>query len=50
VHSPDEWQPPSKTYWCVYARAWTSVKATYELSVTEAEKNTLTEMLDTCAS
>ncbi|MEK8171525.1 hypothetical protein NKH77_25225 [Streptomyces sp. M19] len=35
---PDEWQPPSKTYWCTYARSWTSVKATYELSVTEAER------------
>ncbi|MFJ8273767.1 HNH endonuclease family protein [Streptomyces sp. NPDC094154] len=47
---PDEWQPPSKTYWCTYARAWVSVKATYELSVTGAEKNTLTEMLGTCSS
>ncbi|MFJ2723053.1 HNH endonuclease family protein [Streptomyces sp. NPDC087437] len=47
---PDEWQPPSKPYWCTYARAWVSVKATYELSVTEAEKNTLTEMLGTCSS
>ncbi|MCZ0978753.1 HNH endonuclease family protein [Streptomyces diastatochromogenes] len=47
---PDEWQPPSKTYWCTYARSWISVKATYGLSVTQAEKNTLGEMLDTCAS
>ncbi|MFD8726378.1 HNH endonuclease family protein [Streptomyces sp. NPDC059611] len=45
---PDEWQPPSKTYWCTYSRAWVSVKASYELSVTEAEKGLLTEMLDTC--
>ncbi|WP_069814045.1 HNH endonuclease family protein [Streptomyces sp. TP-A0874] len=47
---PDEWQPPAKTYWCTYGRAWTSVKATYELSVTEPEKEKLTEMLDTCSS
>ncbi|ARI56417.1 MULTISPECIES: HNH endonuclease family protein [unclassified Streptomyces] len=47
---PDEWQPPSKAYWCTYSRAWVSVKASYELSVTEAEKETLTEMLDTCGS
>ncbi|MER5357186.1 HNH endonuclease family protein [Streptomyces sp. NPDC002785] len=46
---PDEWQPPSKTYWCAYARAWTSVKATYELSVTVAEKDMLGQMLDTCS-
>jgi hypothetical protein len=52
--SPDEWQPPAttywSTYWCTYGRAWTSVKATYGLSVTEAEKDMLTEMLDTCRS
>ncbi|MFE1952651.1 MULTISPECIES: HNH endonuclease family protein [Streptomyces] len=46
---PDEWQPPAKSYWCAYARSWTAVKATYALTVTEAEKNTLTEMLDTCS-
>ncbi len=46
---PDEWQPPSKTYWCAYGRAWTSVKATYELSVTEAEKDMLGQMLGTCS-
>ncbi|MFE9258847.1 HNH endonuclease family protein [Streptomyces sp. NPDC006879] len=45
---PDEWQPPSKAYWCTYGRAWTSVKSTYDLSVTKAEKDMLTEMLDTC--
>ncbi len=47
---PDEWQPPSKAYWCTYSRAWVSVKASYGLSVTETEKETLTEMLDTCGS
>lgn len=47
---PDEWQPPSQTYWCTYARAWVSVKSTYELSVTENEKSTLTDMLGTCPS
>ncbi|MDI3422510.1 HNH endonuclease family protein [Streptomyces luteolus] len=47
---PDEWQPPAKTYWCVYGRAWVSVKSTYELTVTEAEKRELDEMLDTCGA
>ncbi|MDK1349204.1 HNH endonuclease family protein [Streptomyces sp. 378] len=47
---PDEWQPPSKTYWCTYARSWVSVKATYKLSVTGAEKDMLGEMLDTCTA
>ncbi|MCX3062656.1 HNH endonuclease family protein [Streptomyces beihaiensis] len=45
---PDEWQPPAKAYWCTYARAWVSVKSTYELTVTRAEKNELGEMLGTC--
>ncbi|MFG3344070.1 HNH endonuclease family protein [Streptomyces sp. NPDC048018] len=45
---PDEWRPPSRTYWCTYARAWTSVKSTYGLSVTFAEKAELVRMLDTC--
>lgn len=47
---PDEWQPPAKTYWCTYGRAWTAVKTAYELTVTEAEKDILAEMLDTCTS
>ncbi|MDI3403646.1 HNH endonuclease family protein [Streptomyces cavernicola] len=47
---PDEWQPPAKTYWCVYGRAWVSVKTTYELTVTEAEKSELDEMLGTCGA
>ncbi|MFE4258135.1 HNH endonuclease family protein [Streptomyces sp. NPDC056883] len=47
---PDEWQPPEKAYWCTYATAWTNVKATYQLTVTEAEKAKLTGMLETCPS
>lgn len=45
---PEAWQPPAKTYWCTYARSWTAVKAAYGLTVTEAERDMLTEMLDTC--
>ncbi|RKN61947.1 HNH endonuclease [Streptomyces klenkii] len=48
--SPDQWQPPSKAAWCVYSRAWTSVKSTYGLTVTDDEKKMLTTMLDTCTS
>ncbi|MEU6311019.1 HNH endonuclease family protein [Streptomyces sp. NPDC047014] len=48
--SPDLWQPPDRASWCQYGRAWTTVKSTYELTVTEAEKKMLTTMLDTCAS
>ncbi|MFI5867455.1 HNH endonuclease family protein [Streptomyces sp. NPDC051546] len=46
---PEDWQPPAKGYWCTYATAWTNVKSTYQLTVTEAEKKKLTEMLETCS-
>ncbi|MGW0363786.1 HNH endonuclease family protein [Streptomyces sp. NPDC002990] len=48
--SPDLWQPPQRSGWCLYGRAWTTVKSTYELTVTEPEKKMLTTMLDSCAS
>lgn len=46
--SPDLWQPPSKASWCQYGRAWTTVKSTYGLTVTEPERKMLSTMLDTC--
>ncbi|GAA3791986.1 HNH endonuclease [Streptomyces phyllanthi] len=46
--SPDQWVPPNAAYHCVYSRAWTHVKFTYGLSVTEKEKAALNSMLDTC--
>ncbi|WP_405834383.1 HNH endonuclease family protein [Streptomyces sp. NBC_00105] len=48
--SPDLWQPPDKSSWCQYGRAWTTVKSAYGLTVTEPEKKMLTTMLDTCTS
>ncbi|MFI6054574.1 HNH endonuclease family protein [Streptomyces violascens] len=48
--SPDQWAPPAKDYWCAYAESWTAVKATYKLTVTQAEKAKLTEMLNMCAA
>ncbi len=48
--SPDLWQPPDKSSWCQYGRAWTTVKSAYGLTVTEPEKKMLTTMLDTCAA
>ncbi|KAI1505830.1 hypothetical protein F5X99DRAFT_218578 [Biscogniauxia marginata] len=46
--SPDEWKPPLESFYCTYASAWVAVKSHWELSITEAEKSALTEMLDTC--
>ncbi|MFJ6718297.1 DUF1524 domain-containing protein [Streptomyces sp. NPDC091259] len=48
--SPDLWQPPDKSSWCQYGRAWITVKSYYKLTVTPPEKTMLTTMIDTCAS
>ncbi|MFF5703476.1 HNH endonuclease family protein [Streptomyces sp. NPDC012794] len=48
--SPDLWQPPDKSSWCQYGRAWTTVKSHYGLTVTDAERTMLTTMIDTCAA
>ncbi|MGW4466073.1 HNH endonuclease family protein [Micromonospora sp. NBC_01796] len=45
---PEEWQPPNRDYWCTYAESWITVKHHWKLTVTAAEKTTLTEMLGTC--
>ncbi|MFI5987682.1 DUF1524 domain-containing protein [Streptomyces sp. NPDC051555] len=47
--SPDQWSPPSRAYWCTYSRAWTHIKHTYQLTITEPELDQLNRMLDTCA-
>ena len=47
-HSPDEWKPPHKEYWCEYAVSWISVKNRWSLTVTMRERDTLGSMLDTC--
>jgi hypothetical protein len=46
---PSLWKPPSKSYYCTYAQDWITVKAYWQLTITAAEKTSLTEMLGTCA-
>ncbi|GAA4010110.1 HNH endonuclease family protein [Allokutzneria multivorans] len=46
--TPATWRPPARDSWCDYSKAWSHVKSIYRLSVTEAERSALTEMLDTC--
>jgi len=45
---PSEWKPPLRSYWCQYAKDWVTVKAHWKLTVTQAEKDALQEMLETC--
>jgi hypothetical protein len=45
---PAEWGPPLESFRCDYATAWIAVKHTYRLTVDQAERNALDEMLDHC--
>jgi hypothetical protein len=45
---PSTWKPPNRSYWCTYAQNWVTVKTYYKLSVTQAEKTALADMLATC--
>ncbi|UPK73048.1 HNH endonuclease family protein [Nocardioidaceae bacterium SCSIO 66511] len=45
---PAEWKPENENVWCVYSREWIDTKFVYELTVDEAEKAALSEMLDRC--
>lgn len=45
---PAEWMPSNGGYICEYASAWVQVLDTYELSVTEADWQALSDTLTTC--
>ncbi|GAA1983342.1 HNH endonuclease family protein [Amycolatopsis minnesotensis] len=46
--SPDQWKPPLVSYWCTYATNWITVKAHWHLTITDAEKTALADMLRRC--
>jgi hypothetical protein len=45
---PSQWKPPSKDFWCTYAKDWISVKSVWHLTITVSEKSALNDMLHTC--
>jgi hypothetical protein len=45
---PEAWKPPRKAYWCVYAKRWIGIKHYWDLSVTDAERSALKQMLGRC--
>lgn len=45
---PSQWKPPNRDYWCEYAENWIAVKHHWKLTVTQAEKAALGDMLDSC--
>jgi len=46
---PEAWKPPNEAVWCDYAERWITIKAKYDMSINPEEKETLTQMLDSCA-
>ncbi|GAB3483098.1 uncharacterized protein DUF1524 [Amycolatopsis cihanbeyliensis] len=46
--APDEWKPPLEAQWCAYSSDWIVVKHHYQLTITTAEREALTQMLDRC--
>lgn len=44
----NEWRPPRQDSWCRYATAWVTIKLTWSLTATTAERDALGQMLDTC--
>lgn len=47
-NDPAEWKPANQDVWCVYGREWIWVKSVYGLTVDEAEKAALQDLLGTC--
>ena len=45
---PADWKPPERDYWCQYAIDWITIKNTWQLTASETEAASLTEMLNTC--
>jgi hypothetical protein len=45
---PSTWKPPAKDAWCTYAEDWIEVKSYWKLTITQKEKEALTDMLGTC--
>ncbi|QXJ22340.1 HNH endonuclease [Actinomadura graeca] len=45
---PARWKPPLTSFYCTYARSWIDVKHRYGLTVDQAEKDALGELLRTC--
>jgi hypothetical protein len=46
--APDEWKPPRRAIWCLYARWWIDVKTAWQLTTTRPERTSLRAMLRRC--
>ena len=50
ARGPEDWKPEDRSHWCQYAIDWTTIKETWDLTMTQREHDTLVQMLDTCAN
>jgi hypothetical protein len=45
---PEAWRPAVRAVWCTYAHRWISIKVTYGLTATTAERDALGQMMEEC--
>lgn len=45
---PEQWRPKEHGVWCTYAHRWVSIKVTYGLTATTAERDALGQMMEEC--
>jgi len=45
---PSRWLPPNPDYWCTYATRYVNILATWSLTVNQADKDTLNQVLQNC--
>jgi hypothetical protein len=45
---PARWKPPLQSTWCLYAQAWTAIKAKYGLTADQAEWDAVLTMARSC--
>jgi len=41
ARDPAEWMPPKRTYWCSYLKDWVSVKRKWDLTIDQAEADSM---------
>ena len=46
AHGPEEWKPEDRSYWCQYTVDWVIIKDTWALTVTQRERDALSDAQD----
>ena len=48
ARGPDGYLPPNPAYLCSYIKIWSSIKVSWDLAVTDSERQVIFDMLQTC--